>query len=144
MASLFFLIHISLHISFIITAIFPLQEETARDLLPFDSYRTLSESQKKHNHLVTPVPAAASQAGADTTRPSLSAAFNLAFADQTYPYTAAVLLLLLLIVLSLYLLWCCCSCVFTGSAVVLPPCSFFLEFLHWRFQCQGLEKEVFK
>nr|XP_002196914.3 serine/threonine-protein kinase VRK2 isoform X1 [Taeniopygia guttata] len=82
----------------------PKKEETARDLLPFDSYRTLSESQKKHNHLVTPVPAAASQAGADTTRPSLSVAFNLAFADQTYPYTAAVLLLLLLIVLSLYLL----------------------------------------
>ncbi|XP_041329988.1 serine/threonine-protein kinase VRK2 isoform X2 [Pyrgilauda ruficollis] len=82
----------------------PKKEDTARELPPFDPYRILSEFQKKHNHLVTPAPAAASQAGADTTRPSLSAVFRLAFADQTYPYTAAVLVLLLLIALSLYLL----------------------------------------
>lgn len=99
-----FLIHISLHISCIITAFFPLQEDTAKELPLFDPYRILSESWKKHNHLVTPVPAAASPAGADTTQPSLSAVFRLAFADETYPYTAAVLMLLLLIVLSLYLL----------------------------------------
>ncbi|XP_018773629.1 serine/threonine-protein kinase VRK2 isoform X3 [Serinus canaria] len=82
----------------------PKKEDTARELPPFDPYRILSESRKKHNHLVTPVPAAASHAGADTTHPSLSAVLRLAFADQTYPYTAAVLVLLLLIVLSLYLL----------------------------------------
>lgn len=96
--------HISLHISFIITAFFPLQEDTARELPPFDPYRLLSESRKKHNHLVAPVPAAASQAGADTIHPSLAVVFRLAFADETYPYTAAVLVLLLLIVLSLFLL----------------------------------------
>lgn len=98
------MIHISLHISFINTAFFPLQEDTARELPAFDPYRILSESLKKHNHLVAPVPAAASQAGADTTRPSLSVVFRLAFADEAYPYTAAVLVLLLLIVLSLVLL----------------------------------------
>lgn len=96
------MIHISLNISFIITAFFPLQEDTARELPLFDPYRILSEYQKKNNHLVTPVPPAASPAGADTTRPSLSVVFRLAFADETYPYTAAVLVLLLLIVLSLY------------------------------------------
>ncbi|KAF4799654.1 Serine/threonine-protein kinase VRK2 [Turdus rufiventris] len=79
------------------------QEDTARELPPFDPYRILSECRKKHNHLVTPVPAAASQAAA-TTHPSLSAVLRLAVADETYPYTAAVLMLLLLIVLSLYLL----------------------------------------
>ncbi|XP_064565806.1 serine/threonine-protein kinase VRK2 isoform X1 [Zonotrichia leucophrys gambelii] len=82
----------------------PKKEDTARELPPFDPYRTLSESRKEHSHLVTPVPAAVSQPGADTTHPSLSAVFKLAFADQTYPYTAAVLVLLVLIVLSLYLL----------------------------------------
>ncbi|XP_071301554.1 serine/threonine-protein kinase VRK2 isoform X1 [Agelaius tricolor] len=81
----------------------PKKEDTARELPPFGPYRILSEFRKKHNHLVAPAPAAASQPGADTT-PSLSAVFRLAFADQTYPYTAAVLVLLLLIVLSLYLL----------------------------------------
>lgn len=83
---------------------FSSQEDTARELPPFDPYRILSESRKEHNHFVAPVPAAAPQAGADTTRPSLSAVFRLAFADETYPYTAAVLVLLLLIVLSLVLL----------------------------------------
>ncbi|XP_063247484.1 serine/threonine-protein kinase VRK2 isoform X2 [Prinia subflava] len=82
----------------------PQKEDTARELPPFDPYRIFSESRKKHNHLVAPVPTAASQAGADTTRPSLSVVFRLAFADETYPYTAAVLVLLLLIVLSLFLL----------------------------------------
>ncbi|XP_023778855.1 serine/threonine-protein kinase VRK2 isoform X1 [Cyanistes caeruleus] len=82
----------------------PKKEDTARELPPFDPYRILSEFRKKHNHLVTPVPAAASQAGADSTRSSLSAVFRLAFADETYPYTTAVLVLLLLIVLSLFLL----------------------------------------
>ncbi|NWT84124.1 VRK2 kinase, partial [Lanius ludovicianus] len=57
----------------------PKKEDAARELPPFDPYRILSECRKKHNHLVTPVPPAASLAGADTTCPSLSVVFRLAF-----------------------------------------------------------------
>ncbi|NXS36989.1 VRK2 kinase, partial [Pomatostomus ruficeps] len=39
----------------------PKKEDTARELPPFDPYFILSESQKKHNHLVTAVSPAASQ-----------------------------------------------------------------------------------
>ncbi|KAJ7401160.1 serine/threonine-protein kinase VRK2 isoform X1 [Pitangus sulphuratus] len=82
----------------------PLKKDTARDVPPFDPYRIFSDSRKKYDHLLSAVQAVPSQAGPESTRPSVALVFRLAFTDQTYPYTAAVLVLLLLIVLSLYLL----------------------------------------
>ncbi|KAJ7422940.1 Serine/threonine-protein kinase VRK1 [Willisornis vidua] len=82
----------------------PQQKDTARDVPPFDPYRIFSAPRMKHDHLLTAVHPVPPQAGPDTTRASMAVVFRLAFTDQTYPYTAAVLVLLLLIVLSLYLL----------------------------------------
>ncbi|XP_027748358.1 serine/threonine-protein kinase VRK2 isoform X1 [Empidonax traillii] len=82
----------------------PLKRDTVRDVPPFDPYRIFSDSRKKYDHLLSAVHAVPSQAGPESTRPSMALVFRLAFTDQTYPYTAAVLVLLLLIVLSLYLL----------------------------------------
>ncbi|XP_071438309.1 serine/threonine-protein kinase VRK2 isoform X2 [Pithys albifrons albifrons] len=82
----------------------PPKKDTSRDVPPFDPYRIFSAPRMKHDHLLTAVHPVPPQAGPDTTRASMAVVFRLAFTDQTYPYTAAVLVLLLLIVLSLYLL----------------------------------------
>ncbi|KAM9655629.1 serine/threonine-protein kinase VRK2 isoform 2-T4 [Morphnus guianensis] len=83
----------------------PQKKDTARELPPFDPQATFSESRKKHNQLLTTDhPVSLQETGSDITSPSMSIIFRLAFADETYHYSIAILVLLLLILLSLYFL----------------------------------------
>ncbi|KAM9240194.1 serine/threonine-protein kinase VRK2 [Leptosomus discolor] len=83
----------------------PQKKDTARDLPPFDPPAVFSESKERHaQSLTTAHPASLQETGSDITNPSISLIFRLAFTDETYPYSIAVLVLLLLIVLSLYFL----------------------------------------
>ncbi|XP_010294952.1 PREDICTED: serine/threonine-protein kinase VRK2 [Phaethon lepturus] len=83
----------------------PQQEDTARGLPPFDPQAIFSESKKQHHQLVTADhPLLLQEPGSDITSPSVPVLFRLAFADETYPYSVAILVLLLLILLSLYFL----------------------------------------
>ncbi|XP_040981062.1 serine/threonine-protein kinase VRK2 isoform X5 [Aquila chrysaetos chrysaetos] len=80
-------------------------KDTARELPPFDPQATFSESKKKHNQLLTTDhPLSLQETGSDITSPSMSIIFRLAFTDETYHYSIAILVLLLLILLSLYFL----------------------------------------
>ncbi|KAM6367848.1 serine/threonine-protein kinase VRK2 isoform 2-T2 [Alca torda] len=83
----------------------PPQKDTARELPAFDPQTIFSQSKKNHNQLLTTAhPVWLEGGGSAITTPSLSVVFGLAFADETYHYSVAILVLLLLIVLSLYLL----------------------------------------
>ncbi|XP_074891489.1 serine/threonine-protein kinase VRK2 isoform X1 [Buteo buteo] len=83
----------------------PQKKDTARELPPFDPQATFSESKKKHNQLLTTDhPLSLQETDSDITSPSMSIIFRLAFTDETYHYSIAILVLLLLILLSLYLL----------------------------------------
>uniref|UniRef100_A0A663E4R8 Serine/threonine-protein kinase VRK2 n=1 Tax=Aquila chrysaetos chrysaetos TaxID=223781 RepID=A0A663E4R8_AQUCH len=83
----------------------PQKKDTARELPPFDPQATFSESKKKHNQLLTTDhPLSLQETGSDITSPSMSIIFRLAFTDETYHYSIAILVLLLLILLSLYFL----------------------------------------
>ncbi|KAM6367850.1 serine/threonine-protein kinase VRK2 isoform 4-T4 [Alca torda] len=81
------------------------KKDTARELPAFDPQTIFSQSKKNHNQLLTTAhPVWLEGGGSAITTPSLSVVFGLAFADETYHYSVAILVLLLLIVLSLYLL----------------------------------------
>ncbi|XP_010084331.1 PREDICTED: serine/threonine-protein kinase VRK2-like [Pterocles gutturalis] len=81
------------------------KKDTARELPPFDPQAIFSESKKKHDQLSTTEQLVPLQGtGSDITSSSLSVIFRLAFADETYHYSIAILVLLLLILLSLYFL----------------------------------------
>ncbi|KAM6207576.1 serine/threonine-protein kinase VRK2 isoform 2-T2 [Sarcoramphus papa] len=81
------------------------KKDTARELPPFDPQAIVSESKKKHDQLfITDHPASLQETGSDSTSPSISIIFRLAFSDETYHYSIAILVLLPLILLSLYFL----------------------------------------
>ncbi|XP_054051201.1 serine/threonine-protein kinase VRK2 isoform X1 [Rissa tridactyla] len=83
----------------------PPQKDTARELPAFDPQAIFSQPKKKHDQLLTPDhPAWLEGSGSAITAPSPSLVFRLAFADETYHYSVAILVLLLLIVLSLFFL----------------------------------------
>ncbi|XP_030303034.1 serine/threonine-protein kinase VRK2 isoform X1 [Calypte anna] len=83
----------------------PQKKDTARELPPFNPRAILSEYRKKHHQLLTTAHSASLQeTGSDITSPSISLLFQLAFTNETYHYSIAILVLLLLILLSLYLL----------------------------------------
>nr|XP_010301189.1 PREDICTED: LOW QUALITY PROTEIN: serine/threonine-protein kinase VRK2 [Balearica regulorum gibbericeps] len=83
----------------------PQQKDTAREFPPFDLQAMPSESKQKHDRLLTTDhPVSSPETGSDITRPSLSVIFKLAFTEETYHYSIAILVLLLLILLSLYFL----------------------------------------
>ncbi|XP_069706310.1 serine/threonine-protein kinase VRK2 isoform X1 [Phaenicophaeus curvirostris] len=80
----------------------PQKKDTARASMSFNPQAMFSESKKKHNQLLTTDdPVLLQKTGSHTTRPSLSVLFRLAFTNQTYPYSIAILVLLVLILLSL-------------------------------------------
>ncbi|XP_065487682.1 serine/threonine-protein kinase VRK2 isoform X2 [Caloenas nicobarica] len=84
----------------------PPKKDTARELPPFDPQAIFSESKKNHNQLFTTDhhPLSSQGAGSGITSPPLSSILRLAFTEETYHYSVAILVLLLLIVLSLYFL----------------------------------------
>lgn len=103
LASLFF--QFTLVYSILLLLFFFLQKDTARELPAFDPQAIFSQPKKKHDQLLTPDhPAWLEGSGSAITAPSPSLVFRLAFADETYRYSVAILVLLLLIVLSLLFL----------------------------------------
>ncbi|XP_064002117.1 serine/threonine-protein kinase VRK2 isoform X4 [Pogoniulus pusillus] len=81
------------------------KKDTARELPPFGHQATFSGLKNKHDQLLTTDhPLSLQETVSDITSPSLSVLFRLAFTDETYHYSIAILVLLLLIVLSLYCL----------------------------------------
>ncbi|PKK26313.1 vaccinia related kinase 2 [Columba livia] len=84
----------------------PLKNYTASKLPPFEPQAIFSESKPTHNQRLTTDhhPLSSQEAGSGITSISLSSILRLAFAEETYHYTIAILVLLLLIVLSLYFL----------------------------------------
>ncbi|XP_028939353.1 serine/threonine-protein kinase VRK2 [Antrostomus carolinensis] len=83
----------------------PQKKDTARTLPPFNPQAIFSECKKKHNQLLTTAhPVSLQETGSDVTSRSLPVLLRLAFTDETYPYSVAILVLLLLISLSLYFL----------------------------------------
>ncbi|XP_072713619.1 serine/threonine-protein kinase VRK2 isoform X3 [Ciconia boyciana] len=84
---------------------YPQKKDTSRELPPFDPQAVFSESKKKHDQLLTTEhPVSLQETGPAITSPSISILFRIAFTDETYPYSIAILVLLLLISLSLYFL----------------------------------------
>ncbi|XP_061845282.1 serine/threonine-protein kinase VRK2 isoform X2 [Colius striatus] len=83
----------------------PQKEVSARELPPFNTQARFSAFNTSHHQLLaTDHPVSLQEASYSSTWPPLSVLFRLAFTDQTYPYSTAILVLLLLIFLSVYFL----------------------------------------
>ncbi|XP_068009364.1 serine/threonine-protein kinase VRK2 isoform X4 [Melanerpes formicivorus] len=83
----------------------PQKKDTARELPSFGPQVIFSGPKRKRDQLLTTAhPVSLQDTVSDVTSPSTSVMFRLAFTDETYHYSIAILVLLLLIVLSLYFL----------------------------------------
>ncbi|XP_040467332.1 serine/threonine-protein kinase VRK2 isoform X3 [Falco naumanni] len=83
----------------------PQKKDAAREPPPFNPPGTFLEPKKKQDQpLATDHPGSLEETSSDIIRPSLALLFRLAFTDETYHYSIAILVLLPLILLSLYLL----------------------------------------
>lgn len=108
----------------------PLQENTVRQLPRHYPQTVLWEGKKKHHQSsITYSPVSLQEPNRDFTSPSVSNIFKLAFTEERYRYTTAILVLLILIFLVLYFLWCHhLECLEFMCMVIHPePYKFFFQ-----------------